>query len=97
MNGQNRCKYTFLNFDTITDLASTKLNVNFFSASIPANVEYDISGKEFYDHFSRTNGCHFTFYDEEGYIEKLQNESTTTTYNRYILAIVHVQINACIN
>ena len=58
------------NFDTITDLASTKLNVIFFSASIPANVEYDISGKELYDHFSRTNGCHFTFLDEEGWIEK---------------------------
>ena len=40
-----------------------------FSASIPANVEYDISGKELHDHFSRTNGCHFTFLDEEGWIE----------------------------
>ena len=61
-----------------------------FAASIPANIEHDISGKELHDHFSRTNGCHFTFLDEEGWIEKLQNESTTTTYNRYILAIVHV-------
>ena len=49
------------------------MDVMFILASVPSDFEYNISGKEFNDHFSSTNGCHFTFPHEKGGLAKFKH------------------------
>ena len=47
--------------------------MNFLSAAVPSNFEYDISGEEFNDHIPGTNGRHFTFpYQESGLVSGIE-------------------------
>ena len=50
------------------------MDVIFILASVPSDFEYNISGKEFNDHFSSTNGCHFTFPHEKGGLAKFKHK-----------------------